>query len=431
MSKSTPLVSYKTLNQALSKPESVAKSYEEATTADPAQAAAMMAAMNFALAQLEKASDGRDDKVMVTTDHRVASLLQTYMGEQARDAGQAEPIGADALGREQYEAKFDDKDYLAWVGSFFSWWKGIIDHPWLENPQTHRFNNSAKVAVLGDWGTGMYGAPLCAQTIENDGEGYPVRLHLGDVYYSGNKDEVHDRFLNIWPKKKTGAEIDRACNSNHEMYTGGHAYFNNTLSTFNQSASYFALENDHWILAGLDTAYKGKDLAGNQVEWLTGLVDRANGRRVLLFSHHQPWSPFDGGNEKVTNKLNNLLSSQKIFGWYWGHEHRCVIYDQHPAWKLYGRCIGHGGYAYFRDALGNAATLDGAGHQGAAWKQLGAKNAAPQGRILDGPNPYLEPHGDPNKYGPHGYMTLKFDNDHLTEIIHAPDGTELYNKPLV
>ena len=431
MSKSTPLVSYKTLNKALSSNESVAGTQKEAESSSPEEAAAMIASMNFALAKLDEASQGRDDTVMVTIDHRVASLLQTYLGEQAANADQAESIGKDVHGNEQFEAKFDDKDYLSWAGSFFSWWKGIIDHPWLENPQTHRFGNNDKVAVLGDWGTGLYGAPLCAQSIENDAGGYPVRLHLGDVYYSGNKDEVQERFLNIWPKNKNGNEINRACNSNHEMYTGGHAYFNHTHSSFGQSASYFALENDYWVLAGLDTAYKGKDLAGNQVQWLTNLVDNANGRKVVLFSHHQPFSPFDGGNEKVTTKLASLLSNQKIFAWYWGHEHRCTIYDQHPAWKMYGRCVGHGGYAYFRDPVSNAATLDGAGHEGTVWKQLDAKNAAPQGRILDGPNFYLHPQGDPNKYGPHGYMTLKFDNEHLTELVHHPDGKELFNKQLV
>src|SRR5262249_26109517 len=210
-------------------------------------------------------------------------------------ANKLEPIGADVYGKELYEAKFDDKDYVAWVGSFFTWWKGIIDHPWLDQPKTHRFDNRANLALLGDWGTGMYGAPESARSIENYAQGYQIRLHLGDVYYSGNKDEVKKRFLDIWPKNKTGNEINRACNSNHEMYTGGHAYFGQTLNAFKQSASYFALENDHWILAGLDTGYKEKDLKGKQDEWLSDLVNNSQGRRILLFSHHQPFSPFDGG----------------------------------------------------------------------------------------------------------------------------------------
>lgn len=429
MGKETPLVSYKRLNEALSKPESVEKMNSEAEAVDPVQAAAMVVAINNALAQIEKASQGKEETIMVSPDHRIASLLQSFVAGQAKQEGKVEPIGVDIYGKEHYEAKFDDKDYLAWAGSFFSWWKGIVDHPWLESSQIKTFDNDAKLALLGDWGTGRYGAPECSKSIENDTDGYSVRLHLGDVYYSGNKDEIQERFLDVWPKDKTGREINRACNSNHEMYTGGHAYFNHTLSTFGQSASYFALKNDHWILAGLDTAYKEKDLQGNQVQWLTDLVNNAEGRRIILFSHHQPFSPFDGGHDKITSKLGELLNNHRIFGWYWGHEHRCTIYEQHPGWKLYGRCVGHGGYAYFRDKLDNAATL-GHGHQGTTWRQLEAKNAAPAGRILDGPNQYLHPHGKPEKYGPHGYMTLKFDNDHLMEIVHAPDGVSLYENQL-
>ena len=321
MSKSTPLVSYNTLNKALSKSESVATTDQVLKETDPAEAAAMMASMNFALAKLEEASQGRDEKVIVSTDHRVASLLQTYLGKEARDAGSIERIGTDIHGRDQYEAKFDDKDYVAWAKSFFTWWKGIIDHPWLDNPQTKKFNNQARLALLGDWGTGMYGAPLSAKSIEDDQEGYALRLHLGDVYYSGDKDEVQDRFLDIWPKNHTGDEINRACNSNHEMYTGGHAYFNYTLSAFNQSASYFALENDHWVLAGLDTAYKEKDLKEDQVTWLTDLVNNAHGRRILLFSHHQPFSPWSS--KRLPQRAHTSYSSLATALSFW----RCITFD--------------------------------------------------------------------------------------------------------
>lgn len=429
MDAQNPLVSYEQLNEVLSKPESAEISGNGADSPDPLEVAAMMAAINNALAEIEKAAQGKDRSVLVSPDHRVASLLQSHIAAEAKKEGKLEPVGSDAFGQEQYEAKFDDHDWLNWAKSFFSWWKGIVDHPWLEAPATTPFDNDTKLALLGDWGTGRYGAPVCAKSIEQDQAGYPLRVHLGDVYYAGNSNEVQEQFLNIWPKNKTGKEINRACNSNHEMYTGGHAYFTRTLDQFKQTASYFALQNDHWILAGLDTAYKEKDLKGKQVEWLTDLVNNAGGRKVILFSHHQPFSPFDGGHSKITEKLGALLIGKKIFAWYWGHEHRCVIYDQYPQWGMYGRCVGHGGYPYFRDKLGNAPTL-GNGHQNTAWRRLVAKNAAPAGRILDGPNPYLVP-DDPNKYGPHGYMTLKFDNEHLIEVVHAPDGTELYNEQLV
>src|SRR5262249_39448505 len=135
MSKDTPLVSYQQLNNALSKSESVERT-SEAAAVDPAQAAAAVISINYALAKLEEASRGRDEKVIVSAEHRVASLLQTYMAEESIKANKLEPIGADVYGKELYEAKFDDKDYVAWVGSFFTWWKGIIDHPWLDQPKT-------------------------------------------------------------------------------------------------------------------------------------------------------------------------------------------------------------------------------------------------------------------------------------------------------
>lgn len=57
-----------------------------------------------------------------------------------------------------------------------------------------------------------------------------------------------------------------------------------------------------------------------------------------------------------------------------------------------------------------------------------AKATCPSARILDGPNPYVE--GYVNKFGPNGYMTLEFMDEHLAELVHAPDGTILYERPL-
>src|SRR5439155_9589200 len=99
---------------------------------------------------------------------------------------------------------------------------------------------------------------------------YQLLVHLGDVYYAGTQDEVENRFLSLWPRR-VGA-INRAANSNHEMYSGGYGYFDQTLRRFGQSSSVFALQNDHWLLVGLDTAYAEHDLAHRQAEWLANLV---------------------------------------------------------------------------------------------------------------------------------------------------------------
>lgn len=372
--------------------------------------------------------------ILVAPDNQVASLLQTFIARRGDDE-QKIVEGSDPM-RKTREVQFDEHDWKGWAGSFFSWWKKIVPHPWLDTPSNKRIKNSARVGILGDWGTGLYGAPTCARSIEHDKKGYDVLLHLGDVYYSGDSEEIKERFLDLWPDPtKTSWEnkdgvFHRACNSNHEMYTGGHGYFNFTLSKFEQSASYFALSNDHWILAGLDTGYAEGDLMGQQVEWLAKLVSQADGRRIILFSHHQPFSWFGNGYENVTGKLSAILRAKGVFAWYWGHEHRCILFDAHPEYGLYGRCVGHSGYPYFRDDFGDIKrepTINGK-DQHLEWRLMPARDNCPSARILDGPNPYVGGYVD--RFGPNGYMSLDFDREHLTELVHAADGTLLYDRPL-
>jgi hypothetical protein len=278
--------------------------------------------------------------------------------------------------------------------------------------------------MMGDWGTGLYGAPVCADTIGKDPKGCGLLLHLGDVYYSGTEKEVAERFLALWPQ--VPGATSRALNSNHEMYTGGHAYFNQTLHQFGQASSCFAWRNDHWLLVGLDSAYLDHDLGMGQAEWLEGLVAGAGGRKVVLFTHHQPFSLVEKQGPKLVDKLAGLLDDRRIFAWYWGHEHRCVIYDPHPAWGLHGRCIGHGGYPYFRTKPPGAELARQTGD--VAWYRLRARNLIPAGFLLDGPNPYVP--GHEQRYGPNGYAALEFQGDHLVEAIHAPDGMEVFRQEL-
>ena len=207
------------------------------------------------------------------------------------------------------------------------------------------------------------------------------------------------------------------------MYTGGEGYFRVLLPAFEQTASYFALQNDHWVLVGLDSAYTDHDLAGDQAAWLEKIVEKAGDRKVVVFSHHQPYSLFDSQGPKLVEKLGGLLGRRRLFAWYWGHEHRCVLFDRHPAWGLHGRCIGHGGYPYFRDQLGDFQLAE-----GKVWRNVPAKNLIPGALVLDAPNRYVE--GEEERYGANGYVTLEFDEDHMTEHIHDPDGSVLLARQL-
>jgi hypothetical protein len=393
------------------------------STPDPAEDTALRAQLSEALAALEEETMRQGPGMMASVQNQFASLMQSRMLEQPPPGGRRDLPPARPE-QSAFEVKYDERDILGWVGSVFSWWKKIVPEPWLTAaaaPEPIGRNGKLRLAMVADWGTGLYGAPICANSIQNDPKPIDLLLHLGDVYYSGTMHEVKTRFLDIWPKR-AGA-VSRACNANHEMYTGGEGYFRAILPAFNQPASYFALQTDHWILVGLDTAYEDHDLAGGQVAWLDAIVQNAGDRKVILFSHHQPFSLLDSQGPKLVSKLGHLLGRKKIFAWYWGHEHRCVLYDAHPAWGMLGRCVGHGGYPYFRDHVRDAPLAD-----GAMWRRLNTKNLVPGALILDAPNRYVS--GEEEKYGANGYLTLEFDGAHLNEVVHDPDGSVLHEHQL-
>jgi hypothetical protein len=366
-------------------------------------------------------AEQRDSLVLAAPDDQFTSLLQSHMAEASLMSGKVKATD-DGL-----EAQFDEHDVLGWAKSLFTWWKKIRPHKWQVAPIAlpDQLPNNLRMAILGDWGTGLYGAVPCAKSIENDPKDYGLLLHLGDVYYSGTDKEIADRFLGLWPKKANA--VNRACNSNHEMYTGGYAYFDRTLKSFKQPASYFALQNDHWLLVGLDTAYKEWYLANDQVAWLKGILETAGNRKVILFSHHQLYSWMETPKSRLQSELGEILTNKKIFAWYWGHEHRCMIFDRHPVWEIYGRCVGHSGYPYFTDK-NKAGSISAHGPQDSVWRKVDTKNMVPGGLILEGPNPYVKDHE--NEYGPNGYMTLEFNGEHLNEIVQMPDGSTAYERPI-
>jgi hypothetical protein len=383
--------------------------------------ARFVAGLTNALGALQESEKVRG--VLNTAQNKYASLLQTMIVEHRTDQ---QPIA----GLETLEAKFDTHDWLGWLGTFWEMVKGAKKFDWRAPAegaqQVDQYKDGARIAIFGDWGTGLYGAPLIADHIARDASRVDVIVHLGDVYYSGKADEFKTRFTALWPKRD-GA-LNRALNGNHEMYCGGQPYVDAISSTtFKQARSCFAYKSDHWIIVGLDTAYDDHDLANAQAEWLGRIVAaKDDQQKVVLFSHHQPFSLLSGQGPKLVAKLRTLLEGQKIFAWYWGHEHECVLYDQQPQWKLHGRCIGHAGMPEFRPKAMGAPVpsrqfrrFDGKVDSGVT---------VPASWILDGPNPFIK--GEENKFTPHGYMMLRFEPGALLETVHDADGTPIRDNEL-
>src|SRR5690349_9807595 len=129
-----------------------------------------------------------------------------------------------------------------------------------------------RISIAGDWGTGTEEAAKVASSMLDFRPDYTI--HLGDVYYVGDIEEMNENCLGqtadgykgvLWPKGKLGSF---SMNGNHEMYANGNAYFDVFLKVLGipnstdktQLASYFCLQNDYWRLLGLDTGYNSAGL---------------------------------------------------------------------------------------------------------------------------------------------------------------------------
>lgn len=403
------------------------KQTESLAPEDPLARARMLAAFNNAVGELRDGSLG--EGVMSSAQNAIASRMQTMMVDAALGETQ-DTFGLKLKqGVATQEVKFDNFDWLGWIP---------VGFPRLFPPTPFPFRdpapaaeplgaNKLRVAIFGDWGSGLYGAQPIAESIKRDGN-YQIVMHLGDTYYSGSKKEFQSRFTAFFPKP-AGA-VGRSLNGNHEMYSGGIPYIAAVEADLGQTSSCCAWQNDHWLLVGLDTAYwdnttpaKDHVLNKRQIDWLNGLLGAAGNRKVVLFSHHQLFSQDSDQGTHLKAALQPILDAGRIHSWYWGHEHRCVVYDPHPDWGLRGRCIGHGGFPEFRNSLGVPQGGD------LGWKTQDAKVKdgfkVPRAQSLEGPNRFIA--DGPTRYLPHGFLTLEFDGPNVTEIYHEPDGTLLPN----
>lgn len=399
--------------------EAVYQSADQAANGDATERAQLIAAWNNAVSALQKADQAG---VMSTAQNDIASRLQSLIAAKAAEAGQlvttrsdlpvVTPSGSHSFSPGVREVRFDNEDLVGWLGMA---WKLIFKpdkHAWMVPPAVaEEIADDARIAVFADWASGLYGAPAIAKSIAAL-DRCDVALHLGDTYYSGSDDEIRERLVGDWPVR-SGNTVNRSLNGNHEMYSGGAGYFSALGTFFKQPASCFAMQNSNWVLACLDTAYVDFDLDPAQVTWLKSIVSAAGNRKLILFSHHQPFSQLDLQGPKLQVALADLLNAGRIHAWFWGHEHRLVLYDAHPQWGFKGRCVGNGGFPAFRDNLTSSPS------HFYVWVTLPPAPHAPSARVLDGPNLWIPE--DPMRYSPHGFMTLDFDGEKVLETYYTPD----------
>ena len=248
----------------------------------------------------------------------------------------------------------------------------FVTHDWKQpfvlQPDT---DGQVRIGIIGDWGSGKYhlnglgdkDGPAFAvmdtlQKLENPPD---YLIHLGDTYYSGtgpNRTPTGEEGNNLIDVLKLYPTLAKpghcfTLNSNHEMYGGAYGYYSAALShplfSGQRGCSYFALEFEDWIIAGIDSAYfdpsnlymaggLGEKSKDPQYEFLQQV--QASGKQVILMSHHTGLST-DGGSpsEHLWKNVTCVLMPDY---WYWGHTHLGAVYSSCAySGDMKTRCIGH------------------------------------------------------------------------------------------
>jgi hypothetical protein len=217
--------------------------------------------------------------------------------------------------------------------------------------------DQAKIAIIGDWGTGDDVATNLLKQVASFGP--DILIHLGDIYFAGTQNEANTNFLTICRKVLGDIPLYSLC-GNHDMYSGGDGYYW-LLDQIGQKSSYFCLQNDYWQFLAMDTGYNDcnpftvstnmtslyDNNGWNEADWHLGKIQQAGNRKIALFSHHQLFSPFGSvgsinGQPSAYNP-NLLVSFQSVISkvdiWFWGHEHTLALYDLYLG-LVRGRCVG-------------------------------------------------------------------------------------------
>jgi hypothetical protein len=234
------------------------------------------------------------------------------------------------------------------------------------NPaKTATLENNSRLVLVGDWGTGLPRARAVAAQMRaaidealRDGRRVHV-IHLGDVYYSGWGNEYRKRFLPYWPVHPDEAETigSWTLNGNHDMYSGGHAYYDVALADprfarwqaddRGSATSYFSIVGSEWQVLALDSSWDDGGLQEPQASWLRDALASAGARKTLVLSHHQLFSAYEHGAKDLGAKIAPVLADHPLTAWFWGHEHRCMWFERHQN-VSFGRCLGDGGVPVYQ-----------------------------------------------------------------------------------
>ena len=315
-------------------------------------------------AKMAEGGNPLDFATDVSKRELISTCAQLYVGLAA-----AKATGNDERARElEAEIQYSVCDPL-WAKTLFEFDSDKPEIPYRHHeslddyvlPLGPQLDTSApervKLAFVADWATGT---ALAKNVMRCIGEQRPdVVIHLGDVYYSGTKEEMNDHFLKV--VREYLPEQTQVFNlaGNHDLYAGGEGYYW-LIDELGQPASYFCLRNEHWQVLSVgappeigsptQSAAYVPDIDPTEAEWHRHKIDTAAGRKTVMLSHYQLFSASGNIARTPDNRpmaLNPVLYEafgghlDQIDAWLWGHEHNLAAFDPY-AGLAKGRCIGSG-----------------------------------------------------------------------------------------
>ena len=369
-SKKNVLTAIKNAQQAFADNNSVVQTQMAQTYPNPVQREQTRQQIVAKLGQAyQEASQTTTDPRWFTAQTAMSGIAQSAMNTRAQQAqpmtaaaaAAAAPAAALALAPLEQFGPLDPR----WIEAVVDGFKTDIEGkaPFVQHKNLNDFlqniPDQVTVAIFGDWGANNRAAQLVSEQIR---AAQPdIVIHLGDIYYAGQENEAESA-LKMWPlaDPATGSipsGTSYAMNGNHEMYSGGRAYFGTILKALNQKASYFGLRNSNWQILAFDSSYVDQRLLSpqdaapidsrlaSQWEWLVDKMKNSTLATILL-SHHQPVSAFALDNNQAQTFRQDFqkfiaAAGRSVFGWFFGHEHRCTIFDDIQIPYL-ARLIGHG-----------------------------------------------------------------------------------------
>jgi len=223
----------------------------------------------------------------------------------------------------------------------------------------HKIKPDAKVAIIGDWGTGTEDAIQLLDQLLGHSEKPDVILHLGDIYQSCTQQEMEDNFLTPFNNafKKANYRVPvYSIPGNHDYFAGGQPFYD-MLNKINQplgddylqEASYFCLQatDNSWQFLGADTGINDPDsyprvsapaVKSTELQWHKDKLQRFPGKTFFM-THHPVIEATYSLSHTQHHSLNPMnISLLKQFGsefatanskgnidlWFWGHDHYFV-----------------------------------------------------------------------------------------------------------